>query len=108
MNTTGECLLNAVLVNTTGGWVPVPGSRGNYSIQYILTGTPTGGTVVLEGSNNSITAVPTVLATLTIGTDATGEMKFAVDKPVAFVRAKLAGLTGGTAPSVSAFLAVGG
>lgn len=101
-----ECLFNAITANATSGWLPVVGCRGNFSIQYVLTGTPTGGTVVLEGSNNSVTAVPTVLATLTIGTDASGEMKFVVDKPVAFIRAKLASLTGGTSPTVSVWVAV--
>lgn len=94
-------LLNAVLVDTTGEWKGVAGCR-TFSIQVVYTGSPSGGVITLEGSNDGSNAVPTVLAIFTIGTDANGEMKFVVDKPVAFVRAKLASLSGGTAPTVSA------
>jgi hypothetical protein len=97
-------LLNGVTANTTGDWKPVLGCR-SFSMQVVLTGTPTGGTVVLEGSNDGTNAIPTVLATFTIGTDANFEAKYCVDKPVAFIRAKLASLSGGTAPTVSAKVA---
>lgn len=97
------CLLNAVTGNTTSPWHLV--LAGTYSLQVVLTGSPSGGTVTLEGSNNGSTADTTAAATFTIGTDASGVTKFVVDKPYAYIRAKLASLTGGTNPTVSAFFA---
>lgn len=99
-------LLDGVTADTTGAWKTAFGCR-TFSMQVVLTGTPTGGVVTLEGSNDGSNAIPTALATFTIGTDANLEAKYVVDKPVAFVRAKLASLAGGTSPTVSAKVAGG-
>lgn len=93
-------LLDGVEANTTGEWKGVAGFR-TLSMQTILTGSPTGGTVTLEASNDGVNAAPAVLATFTIGADGNFDMKYVIDKPVAFVRAKLAALAGGTSPTVS-------
>lgn len=93
-------LLDGVAANVTGSWKTVAGFK-NFSMQTIHTGTPTGGVVTLEGSNDGDTAAPTALATFTIGSDANGEINYVIDSPVAYIRAKLASLAGGTSPTVS-------
>lgn len=83
--------------------------RNKFSMQGITAGSPTGGTVTLEGSLDGQNFDATnPLATFTIGTDASGAVKFAIDKPVAFCRVVLAGLVGGTSPTVTAIVGVGG
>lgn len=108
MQTVNECLLNAVAGGTAvvnGAWLPLYGSRGVYSFQVTVAGTPSAGTISLQGSNNGINAASTALATFVIGTDTNNDLKYVVDKPVAFVRASIGALTGGASPSVSAWIA---
>lgn len=70
------------------------------TIQTIVTGAPATVSCTLQGSLDGINWV--VLAT---SSSTTGDMQHAVDKPVRWLRANLATLTGGTAPTVTAWIA---
>lgn len=94
-------LLDGVTADVNGAWKTVAGFK-DFSMQVVLTGSPTGGTITLESSNDGSNAAPTPLMTFVIGSDTNLEINYVIDKPVAFVRATLAGLAGGTSPTVSA------
>lgn len=94
--------LDAATANGNGGGSNVSGYR-TIAMQTSHTGTPTAGTVTLELSLDGDTwfASSTVF---TIGTTANDSIQWAVDEPAAYARAVLAGLTGGTAPTVTALI----
>jgi hypothetical protein len=96
--------LNAVTANGSSSVISYGSPRRNLSMQTILTGSPTGGTVTLYGSldGTNFDTTSTGLAQFTIGTDASGAIKFVVDKPVMAVKVTLASLAGGTAPTITA------
>ena len=79
-----------------------PEGYRSHALQVILGGTlaPTTAVVNLEGTLDGQNWFS--LAQWTKASQASGDIVFAVDKPVAQVRANLASLAGGTAPTVSA------
>ena len=99
--------LDAVTANVTGSVTKLGTVHSKLSMQVILTGAPSGGIVTLQGSLDGVNFdTTTALATFTIGTDNSGDIKFVVDKPIMAYRCVLAGLTGGTNPSVTAVIGV--
>lgn len=77
--------------------------RSVHTLQTSTTGTPSAVTVNLEGSLAA--AGPWV--TLVASTSTTGDVQTVSGKAVRYVRANLATLTGGTAPTVTALIASG-
>lgn len=94
--------LDAVTANANGSAIDLEVAARTHGMQVVLTGGPTGGTVTLQGTLDGTNWF--ALATFTIGTDASGDIKFAVDTPVQQVRAVLAGLAGGISPTVTAWI----
>ncbi|HEV8061094.1 MAG TPA: hypothetical protein VGP68_14535 [Gemmataceae bacterium] len=103
---TPNLALNAVAANTTSAATVLGSIHSKLSMQVVLTGAPSGGTVMLQGSLDGVNFDTAGLVTFTIGTDASGAIKLSVDKPVYAYRVVLAGLTGGTNPTVSATVGV--
>lgn len=100
--------LDRVTGNQTSGAFPLGRTHSKLSLQVVLTGSPSGGTVTVQGSLDGVNFDTTnALATFTIGTDASGAMKFSIDKPFYAYRVVLANLTGGTNPTVTALVGVG-
>ncbi len=98
--------LSAVAANGNGTTIDFGTCVRTFSLQTLLTGTPTGGTVVLQLSNDGTNWSPTITgSTFTIGAQVSGEMVFVSDKPARYARAVLAGLTGGTSPTVTTRIA---
>lgn len=96
--------LNAATANGSGK--PLGGGRAwnTWGMQVVLGGTvaPTTGTISLQLSNDGTNWSPTAAATFTIGTSVDKDFVWAADKPAVYARATLAGLAGGTAPTVTA------
>jgi hypothetical protein len=93
--------LAAVTANGNGTAVDFGAARQNISLVIFTTGSPTGGTVTLQVSHDGTnwfasTTTATVSANLASGTLQNGAWRYA--------RAVLSGLTGGTAPTVTATL----
>lgn len=100
--------LNAATANVTSPVTNLGTVHSKLSMQVVLTGAPSGGTVTLQGSLDGVNFdTTTALATFTIGTDTSGAVKFSIDKPVVAYRVVLANLTGGTNPTVTAIVGVG-
>lgn len=95
-----ETSLDAVTADGDGQPVRAHGLQ-SFGIQTTTTGSPSGGTVALEGTIDG-TNWFNMSADFTIGTDTSGDIKWAVDQPVAFARANLSSLAGGTDPTVTA------
>lgn len=76
----------------------------NHTVQFEITGTPTSVTIDLEGSLNDGVFVSLSSYVLTAGdlTAAAG-MFHVVDKPVRYIKLNVTGLTGGTAPTITAW-----
>ena len=101
-------VLDRAAANVTSPVFDFKTVHSKLSMQVVLTGAPSGGTVTLQGSVDGVNFdTTTALATFTIGTDHSGDIKFVVDKPVSACRVVLAGLTGGTSPTVTATVGVG-
>lgn len=83
----------------TGPGTPIalPFPYSKFTLQTLVTGGPSGCTVNLEGSLDGAN-----FAQLVQSTSTSGDMQFAVDKPVKYIRGNLTVLTGGTSPSVKA------
>lgn len=75
-------------------------AMSSFTMQSVVTGAPTAVSLVLEGSLDGAN-----WATLATSTSVTGDQQYATGKPQRFVRARLATLTGGTSPTVTAFIA---
>lgn len=103
-NVAPQASLNAATANGSGSVIDLGTCCRSFALQVVLTGGPSGGTVTLVGSLDG-TNFDAALATFTIGTDASGVIKYVVDKPLRYVKAVLAGLTGGTSPTVTANVA---
>ena len=100
--------LDRATANVTGPVAKLATVHSKLSMQVVLTGSPSGGTVTLQGSLDGINFdATTALATFTIGTDTSGAIKFSIDKPVSAYRVVLASLAGGTSPTVTATVGVG-
>lgn len=99
-------ILGAAAATGAGSTYPCPGCR-NFGIQVVLNGGPSTAIVLLEGSidgaNFFTIATWDKAAPLT-----SGVAVYAVDKPVNYVRANLTTLTGGTTPTVNAYLSGSG
>lgn len=101
--------MNANLVAATatgaGPWIALPEPLCKHAIQVLLGGTVAATTAVvdLEGSLDGASAFK--LGTWTKASQASGDIIFAIDKPVPFIRANLSSLSGGTAPTVTAYVA---
>ncbi len=83
--------LNAVLTLTDGVAIPCAGCR-TFSLQVVLAGTVTTAIVLLQGSIDGVSWF--TLATWDKATPQTsGDLVYAVDKPVQYVRASLTTFT---------------
>lgn len=83
-----------------GGSYDLSGCYSKFTLQTVVSGAPTTVSVVLEGSLDG-----TNWTTLATSSSTTGDQQSVADKPQAYVRARVATLTGGTSPAVSAFIA---
>lgn len=93
--------LNAAAATGPGTTVDLGVVRSSHTMQTSTTGAPTGVTVNLEGSLASTGPWTTLVAS----TSTTGDVQTVSGKAVRYVRANLAVLTGGTAPTVTALIA---
>jgi hypothetical protein len=93
--------LNAATAVGPGTTVDLGVVRSTHTLQTTVTGTPTAVTVNLEGS----LAAAGPWATLVASTSTTGDVQTVSGRAVRYVRANLAVLTGGTAPTVTALIA---
>lgn len=94
--------LNAVTATGAGFPADFGVAHSKFSLQTVITGAPTAVSVALEGSLDGANWSPLVTTTST-----TGEIVAIADKPVRFVRANLTTLTGGAAPTVTAWIGTG-
>lgn len=95
--------LSAVAVTGASATTDYGAAHSKHSMQVVLTGSPTVVTVALEASLNGSQWM--TAATWSTGAgQASGDIVFTSDKPVRYVRANLTTLTGGTSPTVSAYL----
>lgn len=92
--------LNAVTVTGAGASLDLGVIRSAHSMQTTTTGSPTGVTVLLEGSLDNAHFV-----TLATSTSTSGDVQTATGKAVRYVRANLTVLSGGTSPTVTAIVA---
>jgi len=100
-------LLNAAAATGAGAEFAVPvipagGLASNFTWQTVVTGSPASISTTLEGSNDG-----TNWTVLDTSTATTGEVRSIANTPVAFIRANLGTLTGGTSPKVSVIVQVG-
>ena len=95
---------NQLAATGAAPWVDMEACYGRFSLQTIVTGAPTAVSITLEGSNDGVTPFGVALIT---STSTTGDTQYAVDKMCQFIRVNLGTLTLGTAPKVTAFVAVG-
>ena len=93
--------LNAVTATGPGTVFDLGVVRSSHTLQTSTTGSPTGVTVLLEGSLGA-SGPWTTLAT---STSTTGDVQSVTGKAVRYIRANLTVLTGGTAPTVTALIA---
>lgn len=93
--------LNAATATGPGTVFDLGVVRSSHSLQTSTTGSPTGVTVLLEGSLGA-SGPWTTLAT---STSTTGDVQTVTGKAVRYIRANLTVLTGGTAPTVTALIA---
>jgi hypothetical protein len=95
--------LSAVAAATEGTAIGDGTVYRTFGLQVTATGSPTGLVCRLEGSIDGTNYF--TLATWDITAPLTsGAIVFAVDKPVTKVRANLTTLSGGTAPTVTAYI----
>jgi hypothetical protein len=98
-------MLDAVSANLTGPNHDFGVMHTSIALQVELTGAPTGGTISVYGSLDGVNFDPTALVVWTIGTQSSGNIQVATGKGFIWVQAILAGLTGGTTPTVTAIAA---
>lgn len=91
--------LTVLTTNGSTQAVTLDGVYRTFAFQSVITGTPTSFTLTYQGSLDG-----TNWYTLGTTTSTAGEGTFVVDKPAQFVRATLSALTGGTSPTISAFV----
>jgi hypothetical protein len=89
--------LNAVTGTGAGQSAACPNTLGGFTWVVTVTGSPTACVVNLEGSLDNVT-----FFTLDTCNATTSEMRHVINKSVAYLRANLATLTAGTAPTVTA------
>lgn len=93
--------LNAATSTGAGTVIDLGVVRSTHTMQTTVTGAPSGVSVTLQGSLAS-TGPWLVLAT---STSTTGDVQTATGKAVRYVMADLGSLTGGTSPTVTAYIA---
>lgn len=91
--------LKAVTTTGVGGKSVIP-AHAKHTLEVVLTGAPATCVVTLHGAVTD--SGDMTLATWTLGTVTSGQLVYAVDKPVTRIWASLDTLTGGTAPTVTA------
>lgn len=96
-------VLDAVTANGSGSY-DFGNLHSTAGLQVILTGAPSGGTIVITGSIDGVTYDAAALATFTIGTDASGAIKIATGTMFRSLKATLGSLSGGTNPTVTAWV----
>lgn len=101
-------ILDAVTATGAGGSFNVPekptgGQFPAFTWQIVITGSPTSITANLEGSLDG-----TNWFQLDTYTGSANAMQHVANKPVAFIRGNLVTLTGGTSPTVTVQLLLGG
>lgn len=95
--------LSAVTATGAGAAFALGAAKRTFGLQVTVTGAPTAAVVDLEGSLDGSTW--DAIGTWSIGAgQASGDIVFVVDRPVLHVRANLTTLTGGTAPTVTAYI----
>ena len=92
--------LSAVTATGAGSTIDFGVPVRTATLQTVVTGSPTTVACTLQGSNDGSNWV-----TLATSTSTTGDAQYSVDKPFRFLRANLGTLTGGTAPTVTAWVA---
>ncbi|HQU42128.1 MAG: hypothetical protein B7Z73_05480 [Planctomycetia bacterium 21-64-5] len=95
MGFTPNIALNAVSANVSSPTTVLGAFRSKLSLQVVTSGTLSAGTVALQGSLDGQTfdsANP--LASWVAGTDASGALKFVVDKPTYAYRCVVTGFSG--------------
>lgn len=85
-----------------GNSIDLDHGRRTFTMQTVVTGTPVAVSITLQGSLDG--ANWTTLAT---STSVTGDQQYVIDKPQRFLRANLGTLTGGTSPTVTAYIVAG-
>lgn len=90
-------LLDAAAATGTSDSITLRKIPSKYSMQLIVTGSPTTLVVDLEGSLNGTDFIAVVQSTAT----ASGSMTFNVDEPIRYVRANVTAISGGTTPTVT-------
>lgn len=93
-------ILNKAAATGAGSAVDLGFARGTFTTQTVVTGAPASVSCKLQGSLDG-----TNWSDLTTSTSTTGDQQYAVDKPQKYVRANLGTLTGGTAPTVTVYVA---
>lgn len=73
--------------------------RAKHAMHTVVTGGPTGVSIKLQGSLDGANWYD-----LATSTSTTGDYQTAVDKPARYLRVNLGTLTGGTSPTVQAFI----
>jgi hypothetical protein len=94
--------LNAVTAAGSGAASTYSTTRQNFGLQVNTTGSPTVATINLEGTLDGSHWFK--LAQWNLSNQATGDIVFATMTPVLGIRANLITLTGGTSPTVTAYL----
>ena len=98
----GTTLLNAATSTGASSSLTHSTPVRNHALQVTITGAPTAVTVELLGSLDNTNFVTSATHVLSAGElTATKAMYFVIDKPLAYVKANLAVLTGGTTPTVT-------
>lgn len=99
--TSGVTALNAATATGPSAATDLGSMRTALALQTVVTGTPSGVTVTLEGSLDGVHWAPALLTS----TSTTGDYQGRAGSPVRYIRANLTALTGGTAPTVTAIIA---
>jgi hypothetical protein len=99
VGTTAMQSLSSVTVTGPGTSFNLTNARANLGLQVACTGSPTTVLINLEGSLEG-----THWFTLAHSSNISGEIVFASNVPVIWLRANLTTLTGGSSPTVSAWL----
>jgi len=94
--------LNAVSAVGAGDSIDAHVPVSKHSIQVVLTGAPDTAVVTLEGTLDRVNWF--VLATWTKASQTSGDIVSTADKPCVATRANCTTLTGGTSPTVSAWI----
>ena len=93
-------ILSAATGVGAGAAVNLTFIRRLFTMQTVVTGAPTAVSCKLQGSLDGVN-----WSDLATSSSTTGDQQYVVDKPQKYIRANLATLTGGTAPTVTVLVA---